>query len=252
MQTRDPGAADKAACPTDTTAVVAGGVAVASAVHTVSRKSFPLFPPSVPGDFAAAAATESNGVDNLGTRCIKWRCCVRVPTKLPRGAPGKFVAVRSVHNLGPTAMKLFYAPQSPFARKVRAAAIELGLAERLELEYVEVVPGQPNTAFGASRNPLRKIPALVTDAGETIFDSTVICEYLDALAGGGFLIPKDPMHRWRVLTSHALAQGMCESIILIRYETWLRPEALRWHAWSTTTGTGCTPASAGLTAMKVN
>jgi glutathione S-transferase len=128
-------------------------------------------------------------------------------------------------------MKLFYAPQSPFARKVRAAAIELGLAERLELEYAEVVPGRPNIAFAQSWNPLRKVPALVTDVGETIYDSTVICEYLDALAGDGVLIPRDPSRRWRVLTNHALAQGMCESVILIRYETWLRPEPVRWSVW---------------------
>jgi glutathione S-transferase len=128
-------------------------------------------------------------------------------------------------------MKLFYAPQSPFARKARAAAIELGLEERLHLEYAEVVPGRPNTNHAQSRNPLRKIPALVTDAGETIFDSTVICEYLDALAGGGILIPRDVPRRWRVLTNHALAQGMFESVILIRYETWLRPEAARWSVW---------------------
>jgi glutathione S-transferase len=87
-------------------------------------------------------------------------------------------------------MKLFYAPQSPFARKVRAAAIELGLAERLELEYAEVVPGRPNIAFAQRRNPLRKVPALVTDIGETIYDSTVICEYLDALTGGGCSHPE--------------------------------------------------------------
>lgn len=66
-------------------------------------------------------------------------------------------------------MKLFYAPQSPFARKARVAAIELGLAERLQFEYAEVVPGRPNTAFAYGHNPLRKIPALVTDAGETIY-----------------------------------------------------------------------------------
>jgi glutathione S-transferase len=130
-----------------------------------------------------------------------------------------------------TLMKLFYAPQSPFARKVRAAAIELGLAHQLELEYAEVAPGRPNIAFARARNPLRKIPALVTDAGETIYDSTVICEYLDALAGSGILIPRDASRRWHVLANHALAQGMCESVILIRYETWLRPEALRWSVW---------------------
>jgi glutathione S-transferase len=129
-------------------------------------------------------------------------------------------------------MKLYYAPQSPFARKVRAAAIELGLAENLELEYAEVVPGRPNPGFAQSLNPLRKIPALITDTGETLYDSTVICEYLDALAGGRILIPREPSRRWRVLTNHALAQGMCESIILIRYETWLRPEPLRWSVWA--------------------
>jgi glutathione S-transferase len=127
-------------------------------------------------------------------------------------------------------MQLFYAPQSPFSRKVRAAAIELGLGDRLDLVFAEVVPGRPNEAF-ARLNPLRKVPALITDAGETIYDSTVICEYLDALCGGGALIPREPPQRWRVLTNHALAQGMCESIILIRYETWLRPEPVRWPVW---------------------
>jgi glutathione S-transferase len=128
-------------------------------------------------------------------------------------------------------MKLYYAPQSPFARKVRAAAIELGFGDSLQLEYAEVVPGRPNADFAQSRNPLRKVPALITDAGETLYDSTVICEYLDALAGGGVLIPRNASRRWRVLTNHALAQGMCESVISIRYEIWLRPERLRWDVW---------------------
>lgn len=128
-------------------------------------------------------------------------------------------------------MKLLYAPQSPFARKVRAAAMELGLGDRIELEYVAVVPGQPNKAFAASHNPLRKIPALVTDSGATIYDSTVICEFLDAESGSGRIIPRRPEERWRVLTNHALANGLCESVIQIRYETWLRPEAYRWPDW---------------------
>ena len=81
-------------------------------------------------------------------------------------------------------MKLLYAPTSPFARKVRAAAIELGLGDRLQLEYVQVAPCKPNVDYAKAHNPLRKIPALVTDEGMTIFDSTVICEYLDAMAAG--------------------------------------------------------------------
>jgi glutathione S-transferase len=92
-------------------------------------------------------------------------------------------------------MKLLYAPQSPFARKVRAAAIELNLDERIELEYAEVIPGRPNVDYAQSANPLRKIPALITDEREIIFDSTVICAYLDSLAGGGILIPRDGPRR---------------------------------------------------------
>src|SRR5262249_44670784 len=102
---------------------------------------------------------------------------------------------------------------------------------RLELEYAEVVPGRPNTAFAQNRNPLRKVPALLTDTGETIYDSTVICEYLDTLAGGDVLIPRDPVRRWRVLTNHALAPGMCESVILVRCETWFRRETLGGTVW---------------------
>ena len=129
-------------------------------------------------------------------------------------------------------MKLMYAPQSPFARKVRAAAIELGLADRIELEYAQVVPGQKNTAYSDAVNPLRKVPALILDDGRTVLvDSAVICDYLDALAGGGLLIPTAGPERWRVLTQHAVAQGMCEAVILVRYETWLRPETKRWSDW---------------------
>jgi glutathione S-transferase len=129
-------------------------------------------------------------------------------------------------------MKLLYAPQSPFARKVRAAAIELGLGDQMQLQYAEVVPGKENASFAESINPLRKVPALILDDGVTVIvDSTVICEFLDALVGGGTLVPQSGQDRWRVLSQHAIAQGMCEAVILIRYETWLRPEALRWEVW---------------------
>ena len=128
-------------------------------------------------------------------------------------------------------MKLFYSPASPYARKVRVVAIELGLGERLALEPTDVSPGKPNRAYAETRNPLRKIPALETDDGSTIYDSTVICEYLDQLAGGGKLFPREPSLRWQVLTNHALAQGMCDAAILFRYEVAVRPEPLRWNTW---------------------
>jgi glutathione S-transferase len=128
-------------------------------------------------------------------------------------------------------MRLMYAPQSPFARKVRAAAIELCLEESIELVYVKVVPGLRNTVYAQSHNPLRKVPALVVNEHRTIFDSTVICEFLDYLAGGGRLFPRAPDERWSVLSQHALAQGVCEAAIAIRYETSIRPEQKRWQEW---------------------
>ncbi|HKY95344.1 MAG TPA: glutathione S-transferase family protein [Kiloniellales bacterium] len=128
-------------------------------------------------------------------------------------------------------MKLFYAPQSPFARKVRAAAIEVGLDKDIELMPAAVAPGRENQVYAAKINPLRKIPALALDSGEVLVDSSVICEYLDAKAGGGKLLPKDGEARWRVLTQHAIAQGMTDAMILVRYETSLRPEPQRWPVW---------------------
>ncbi len=125
-------------------------------------------------------------------------------------------------------MKLMYAPQSPFARKVRVAAIELGLADEIELVFQAVAPAKENADYAATVNPLRKIPALVLDDGRAIYDSSVICEYLDDLTGGGRIIPVSGPDRWDVLTQHALAQGMTEAAVLVRYETWLRPEERRW------------------------
>jgi glutathione S-transferase len=125
-------------------------------------------------------------------------------------------------------MKLMYTPQSPFARKVRVAADELGLDGDIELIVQAVAPTKENPDYAAKVNPLRKIPALVLDDGRVIYDSTVICEYFDDLAGGGQIIPAPGPDRWDVLTTHALAQGMMEAAVLARYETWLRPEDYRW------------------------
>jgi glutathione S-transferase len=129
-------------------------------------------------------------------------------------------------------MKLTYSPFSPFVRRVRAAAIELGLADQLEIEPIQVAPGRPNQAYAQQVNPLRKIPALVLDDGVTVLvDSAVICQFLDDLAGGGQLIPAASAHKCRILSQQAIAQGMAEAMVLVRYETTLRPEPLRWPDW---------------------
>jgi glutathione S-transferase len=128
-------------------------------------------------------------------------------------------------------MKLTFSPSSPFARKVRIAAIELGLIDRIELLPATVVPGQANDEY-AKINPLKKLPALILDNGDVVLDSYVIVEYLDELAGGGKLIPNSGPLKWKIKTDHSLLQGMLDSMLLCRYESMTRPEALRWKAWT--------------------
>jgi glutathione S-transferase len=128
-------------------------------------------------------------------------------------------------------MKLTFSPASPFARKVRIAAIELGLIDKIEFRPATVVPGQPNDEY-SHINPLKKLPALILDNGDVIIDSYVIVEYLDELAGGGKLIPASGANRWRVKSDHSLLQGMLDSMLLCRYEKMVRPQGLQWPAWS--------------------
>jgi len=110
-------------------------------------------------------------------------------------------------------------------------SIELGLADQINLIETPVVPGKPNIAYAGKVNPLGKIPALQTDEGTTIVDSSVICEYLDCLDGESRLFPAAGPRRWQVLTEHSLANGMMEASVLLRYETFSRPEKYRWPDW---------------------
>src|SRR6202050_3991566 len=103
-------------------------------------------------------------------------------------------------------MKLTFSPASPFARKVRIAAIELGLIDKIEFVATTVVPGQPNEQYAHDINPLKKLPALILDNGDVVLDSYVITEYLDELAGGGKLIPASGAIKWKVKSDHSLLQ----------------------------------------------
>ncbi len=125
-------------------------------------------------------------------------------------------------------MKLFWSSRSPFVRKVMIAAHELGLADRLELEPVVVALAQPNDAVMA-HNPLNKIPTLITDDGQTLFESGLICEYLDGLATAPRLFPSAPALRWPALRWHALGTGLLEVLILWRSER-MRPDGQRSDA----------------------
>ncbi|WP_407158471.1 glutathione S-transferase family protein [Bradyrhizobium sp. STM 3557] len=128
-------------------------------------------------------------------------------------------------------MKLTYSPASPFARKVRIAAIELRLVDKIEFVPTAVVPGQPNDEYSRI-TPLKKLPVMILGNGDVILDSYVIVEYLDELAGGNRLIPASGPSRWKVKSEHSMLQGMLDSMLLCRYEAMVRPEALRWQAWS--------------------
>ena len=127
-------------------------------------------------------------------------------------------------------MKLTFSPASPFARKVRIAAIETGLIDKIELIPATVAPGQANEEYSRI-TPLKKLPVLILDNGEVILDSYVIVEYLDELAGGGKLIPASGPTRWQVKTDHSLLQGMLDAMLLCRYEKVVRPQGLQWQAW---------------------
>src|SRR3954451_8553872 len=134
-------------------------------------------------------------------------------------------------------MKLIFSPSSPFVRKVRIAAIELGLIDKIAFLPTTVAPGQPNDDY-ARITPLKKLPALILDNGDVILDSYVIAEYLDELAGGGKLIPASGPTRWKVKSDHSLIQGMLDSMLLCRYEKMVRPQGCNGRHGPTTIGTG--------------
>ena len=127
-------------------------------------------------------------------------------------------------------MKLYANKASPFARKVRVLVREIGLTGRVEEIETIVSPIAANETL-ARDNPLVKIPALVTDSGETLFDSRVICEYLDTLHTGRKLFPASGPQRFTALRRQSLTDGILDAAVLCRYETAVRPEPLRWKDW---------------------
>lgn len=128
-------------------------------------------------------------------------------------------------------MKIFYSATSPFVRKCLVCAHELGIFDRLELVSANAHPVNRDRTLVAV-NPLGKVPTLVTDEGAVLYDSRVICEYLNSL-GDGRLLPAQGSFRWYVLTEQSLADGMLDAAVLTRYETAVRPDNLRWNDWTT-------------------
>lgn len=125
-------------------------------------------------------------------------------------------------------MKLFFSPSSPFVRKVMAVARETGQADRIETVAAAAHPVNRNGDIRAE-NPLGQVPTLLLDDGTALYDSRVICEYLDAQAGGALF--GTGAARWRALTEQALADGALGAALLVRYEATVRPEPKRWDDW---------------------
>ena len=113
-------------------------------------------------------------------------------------------------------LKLHWSPKSPYVRKVMICAHELGVVDRLELVRSVAAMLKPNARL-MEDNPLSKIPTLVLDDGFALFDSVVICEYLDDLAQGS-LFPKHSTDKWQALRWHALGDGLLDALILWRNE----------------------------------
>ncbi|PZP42915.1 MAG: glutathione S-transferase [Azospirillum brasilense] len=125
-------------------------------------------------------------------------------------------------------MKMFFSPTSPFVRKVSVTAAELGLA----IEHLPSAAGpvkRDQTII--PQNPLGQVPTFITDDGTVLYDSRVICEYLDALAGGNRIFPAPGPDRWRALVEQSLGDGLLAAALLARYETVLRPDEKRWDDW---------------------
>lgn len=125
-------------------------------------------------------------------------------------------------------MRLFHAPASPFVRKVMIVAHETGLIDRITVQPASGNAVEPGT-MPVDLNPLGKIPALDLGPEGVLYDSRVICRYLDTLAGTGFY-PEAPK-LWQTLTLEATADGIMDAAVLMVYEARIRPEEIRFAPW---------------------
>lgn len=120
-------------------------------------------------------------------------------------------------------MKLYQSPTSPYVRIARTAAVEKGLTDRIEM-----IPAREPGFDLQALNPLDKIPTLVTDDGETLIESKLICQYFDSL-GEPSLYPADPAARRAALQMEAVVQGVLDAVVLRRMET--RREDSEQSSW---------------------
>jgi len=119
-------------------------------------------------------------------------------------------------------MRLLSSPASPYGRKVKIVAHMKGVADRIKIEPADT--GIMRNETLRRENPLSKIPVLVLDDGTQLFDSHVICEYLDSLTNATKLFPAGGAERFNTLTLGALGDGILDAALLLVYEKRYRPE----------------------------
>ena len=126
-------------------------------------------------------------------------------------------------------MKLYHSPMSPFVRKVMVLLVETGQLSDVEIVPVTTTPTTPMDGL-LVKNPLAKIPALERNDGTTLYDSRVICAFLDARAGDK-LYPSGA-RKWEALTLEATADGILDAAVSITYEGRVRPKEKQWDGWT--------------------
>ena len=123
-------------------------------------------------------------------------------------------------------MKLIGSYTSPFVRKISILLLEKGIT----FEFVNEQPYQAESGV-AQYNPLGKVPALVTDDGEHWFDSPIIASYIELLDIAPAMIPREPKAALAIRQIEALADGIMDAAVLMRYERGLRPVEKQWDDW---------------------
>jgi glutathione S-transferase len=124
-------------------------------------------------------------------------------------------------------MKLHGDLKSPFVRMSMVTALEAGLGARVQLVQASAKPQEVNATL-EKLSPIGKIPILETDHGHPLYDSRVIMEYFCHAGGHKSLLPDDGVKRFRILTLVALAQGLGDAAVVLRYEQAARPEDKQW------------------------
>ena len=127
-------------------------------------------------------------------------------------------------------MKLLFAPTSPFVRKVMVCAHLTGQADKIQLLESAAHPVRRDPRI-AAHNPLAKVPTLILQDGQALYDSRVICEYLASQAGAGKIFPASGADRWTALSRQALGDGLLDAALLARYELTARPAEFQWPTW---------------------